>query len=87
VIVWFVPFLCVVSVCTGSVLLGFCDPFALLCRLCFIGLGFVTFPQELWADYDEVIRKQNGGTGCYVDWDEFGSDRLRTLSDIKIENK
>jgi len=54
---------------------------------CFIGLWFVTFPQELWADYDEVIRKQNGGIGCCVDWDEFGSDRLWTLSDIRIENK
>ena len=50
-----------------------------------IGLGFVTFPQEFWADYDEVIRKQNCGTGCYVDWDEFGLDRLWTLSDTKME--
>jgi len=78
-------FVCVCAI--SCFLLGFYDPFALLCRFCFIGLGFVTFPQELWTDYDEVRRKQNGGTGCYVDWDEFGSDRLWTLLDIKIENK
>ena len=51
-----------------------CDSLPFVCSRAgsFIGLGFVTFQQEFWADYDEVMRKQNRRTGCYVDWDGFG---------------